>query len=1202
LGINKDFIVKNGLQVGEDVVVAGNITANNIIGQLQGNSETASTLETPRTITIGSTGKTFDGSSNVSWALNEIGVGTLGEQNTNTALITGGSIDGTTIGATTASTGAFTSVTTPLVTNAGTLALSATGANVVTASTNGAERLRIDSAGNVGIGTSSPLSLAGTNLSIEAASANVRLQLNSSGGSGRDYRIVSNTNGRLSFLDSTAGADRMVIDSAGLVGIGFNSPTSLLHLRGTGDVLRLDTSGSEDQDGVALRFHQRDTTIQNGQGYGGIEWEGSDANNDGVRGYIKGFAEGASGQFALAFATQGSGASSPVEQMRIDSEGRVGIGTSSPTRLIDAVGSALTIIRAATTADSAASVEVSRNNGALVARLQTGNTEAWVGSTNNVPFAFRTNNSERLRITAAGNVGIGTSSPEDPLTIIGTLRVGTSTTTSAFGLLSFGRSGASTGSHIFGDVSGNIRFANGTTTQGTSTERLRITSAGLVGIGLTNPTKLLDVNGVAGFRERIDLRHTASPSLRLFQENSSSTGNRELAIFNDNGLRLQTRTDTGTFVSNDYLIDTNENGALRHRFAIANSEMMRINSDTNNNAALIGIGTTSIGASLHIRSANSGISPSIVLSNPLLPITATGTTLLFDTINVSYAANTTAATLMHYRARPADSLGSGVTLTNQYGFFADNRMTQATNNMGFYSNLGIGTGRWNFYANGTAPNYFAGNVGIGTSSPSQKLDVFGNALIQGVITTQSFAPSITFTDLSPTADFRILGDQNALSTLIDTGSGFTEAMRITSAGLVGIGTTAPASRLDVSGGDIRLSTNATYLRSSDSAGTSTRMFGINAGNTTFIGPIDPYVGGAVHYGVAAGVSAHAFFTGATERLRITSAGRVGIGTSSPNSKLQVDATGGAPSTTASTTSINASLALSSGGAGTLGTGTQLFSGVGGSEYVWLQAQNTGDNSRKNISLNPVGGNVGIGNASPSDKLDIITSNNGSTTQGITFRNPNGWGSAINFNIPYAAVRLFTQNEGSGGRFMISTADASGNLQERARIDASGNLLIGTTTTGTTNAYFEVVANARSRLNLGSNTTTSVSVARFNNPNGTVGSITTSGSATTYATSSDYRLKEDVQPMVGSVDRLMTLKPVNFAWKADGSRVDGFIAHEAQDVVPEAVTGEKDAVDKDGNPEYQGIDQSKIVPLLTAALQEALTEIAALKERLDAANL
>ena len=110
-------------------------------------------------------------------------------------------------------------------------------------------------------------------------------------------------------------------------------------------------------------------------------------------------------------------------------------------------------------------------------------------------------------------------------------------------------------------------------------------------------------------------------------------------------------------------------------------------------------------------------------------------------------------------------------------------------------------------------------------------------------------------------------------------------------------------------------------------------------------------------------------------------------------------------------------------------------------------------------------------------------------------------------------------------------------------------------------------------------------------------------------------------MTGASDRVMALKPCNFAWKADGSRVDGFLAHEAQEVVPESVTGVKDAMreeeyevtpailDEDGNvvteavmgtrqvPDYQGIDQSKLVPLLTAALQEALTKIDALETRI-----
>jgi hypothetical protein len=115
----------------------------------------------------------------------------------------------------------------------------------------------------------------------------------------------------------------------------------------------------------------------------------------------------------------------------------------------------------------------------------------------------------------------------------------------------------------------------------------------------------------------------------------------------------------------------------------------------------------------------------------------------------------------------------------------------------------------------------------------------------------------------------------------------------------------------------------------------------------------------------------------------------------------------------------------------------------------------------------------------------------------------------------------------------------------------------------------------------------------------VGSISTSGSATAYNTSSDYRLKEDVIDMQDSIERVKALKPVNFAWKLDGTRVDGFLAHEAQEVVPAAVTGAKDAVDEDGQPDYQGIDQSKLVPLLTKALQEALTKIESLEARVTA---
>ena len=135
----------------------------------------------------------------------------------------------------------------------------------------------------------------------------------------------------------------------------------------------------------------------------------------------------------------------------------------------------------------------------------------------------------------------------------------------------------------------------------------------------------------------------------------------------------------------------------------------------------------------------------------------------------------------------------------------------------------------------------------------------------------------------------------------------------------------------------------------------------------------------------------------------------------------------------------------------------------------------------------------------------------------------------------------------------------------------------------------------------------------------VGSITSTTSATAYNTSSDYRLKENVVAMSGATERLKQLKPSRFNFIADAdTTVDGFLAHEVQDIVPEAITGAKDAMmdeeyeatpavlDDDGNvvdeavmatrsvPDYQGIDQSKLVPLLVATIQELEARIAALE--------
>jgi hypothetical protein len=121
------------------------------------------------------------------------------------------------------------------------------------------------------------------------------------------------------------------------------------------------------------------------------------------------------------------------------------------------------------------------------------------------------------------------------------------------------------------------------------------------------------------------------------------------------------------------------------------------------------------------------------------------------------------------------------------------------------------------------------------------------------------------------------------------------------------------------------------------------------------------------------------------------------------------------------------------------------------------------------------------------------------------------------------------------------------------------------------------------------------VQNFRNSAGSQqGYVLVNTSGTVYSTTSDYRLKQNIVPMTGALTKVAQLKPVTYKWKVDGSDSQGFIAHELQAVVPECVTGEKDAVDEDGNPKYQGIDTSFLVATLTSAIQELSTQLTELK--------
>jgi hypothetical protein len=188
---------------------------------------------------------------------------------------------------------------------------------------------------------------------------------------------------------------------------------------------------------------------------------------------------------------------------------------------------------------------------------------------------------------------------------------------------------------------------------------------------------------------------------------------------------------------------------------------------------------------------------------------------------------------------------------------------------------------------------------------------------------------------------------------------------------------------------------------------------------------------------------------------------------------------------------------------------------------------------------------------------------------------------------YAGIRaLNAYLSSNASQLAFYVTGATGSAFEAGRFNTDGYLRVNTTQGGnyTIRSLFDGTAEEGIGLQ-----TTSVGVGnmmRFlNSSEVTVGQITTTSSATSYVTSSDYRLKNTIAPMTGALAKVSLLKPVTYKWNVDGSDGEGFIAHELAEVCPYAVSGKKDALDAEGKPSYQGIDTSFLVATLTAALQE-----------------
>jgi hypothetical protein len=344
----------------------------------------------------------------------------------------------------------------------------------------------------------------------------------------------------------------------------------------------------------------------------------------------------------------------------------------------------------------------------------------------------------------------------------------------------------------------------------------------------------------------------------------------------------------------------------------------------------------------------------------------------------------------------------------------------------------------------------------------------------------------------------------------------------------------------------------------------------------------------------------AFAEGGVEVARFNSGGNLLVGTTSAPS-------GGSVSTVfARGATTNLQIHSTDGGGAMYGG----LTGGGAIFYTYTGA--VGSETYSERARIDSSGNLGVGTITPQAKLDVsgsgaqyvrASSSTNASLRGFEF-GVSGVGTSygsLAMNADSGEVRSTAGFSGWGGFQTFYT-----NGSERARIDSSGNLLVGTTDPGTDLIRFACAGTTRNQLGLVSTDNVSGNnFVVFRRADGVaIGNVSRNGitNAVLYNTTSDYRLKENVTDLVGGLSRVMALRPVSWVWKdCDGQTGEGFIAHEVQAIVPSAVNGEKDAVEDNGDIKPQGMDASYLVATLVKAVQELKAEVDSLKAQLEAAQ-
>jgi hypothetical protein len=486
----------------------------------------------------------------------------------------------------------------------------------------------------------------------------------------------------------------------------------------------------------------------------------------------------------------------------------------------------------------------------------------------------------------------------------------------------------------------------------------------------------------------------------------------------------------------------------------------------------------------------------------------------------------------------------------------------------------------NFGTNGTERMRINNTgLGIGTNNPAQKLDVAGKMQISDDVILAQTNGRFDYDNGSSSGALRF-----------HSTSGNAERMRITSAGRLGLGTDSPDHILCIEDSE-------PTLRIFDADNTlnqeQTIAFGTEPGDRTHA----EIAGINLNTGNASGGLVFKTNSGSslTEKMRLTSDGYLGINDTDPDTFLHVNAGTGQIAAKFESTDAGVFINLVDNSSGTFGG----MIGAIGDDITF------NPNNVELMRLDSSESRVGINTTTPSQTLHVsgntLTSKLGVGSFNASFDLYNDGTSYFNGAVTIDADLSITESNGEinfgAGNGVIQTTTGSTSLTfgtnstEVARCHSTGSFMINTTSVPSGDgggAAFEK-SGSLSRLKQSATSTSTIKLQVYYNANGEVGSIHTSGSATAFNTSSDYRLKDDYKDFNG-LDLVSNINVYDFEWKSDKTRSYGVKAHELQEVVPQAVNGEKDG------EEMQQVDYSKLVPILLKSIQELKQEIQILKSK------